>query len=275
MLRFYPLVLALLLALPVKGHAGCVRETLVLISQKLSGQKALEWPFQKYFQNGDPRGWKTFIDDSATRTGGKRELGGNAANTYSVTLPDGTTVVTKEFSSSDLKDQARILSQLETWSQQDRGPKIVGVSLLPGLRGTERRLLVVMEDLFAEKNGLGKKLLSGNGKQLGLLRNEPAPARKWLMDRMLGILRTHPDPHPMNVVFRVTEIAPGAILPQEGTFHREGNKIYQAFLVDPSGEEGNPNDPIFNSEIQRTPSPLLQYNHEWKNKYFKRELGLD
>jgi hypothetical protein len=257
------------------SEARCVRETFVALTQKLSGRPSADAQFRKYYEAGDPRGWKRVIDEIDARTGSRVSLGGSAANTHLVTLPGGVTVVTKEFPSSEIKDQVKILEQLEKWKADGEGPGVLGVSLLPGVRGSEKRLLVVMEDLFAEKNTLGERIMAGNGKQASLLRNEPEPARKWIMERMLTLLEKHPDPHPMNIIFRVSKRSPQAPLPKAGTYYQEGYKIYQAFLVDPSGAEGSPEHPLFNSEIDKTPAPLLQYNREWKKQFLKREMGLN
>ncbi|MFM8270339.1 MAG: hypothetical protein ACKN9V_09145 [Pseudomonadota bacterium] len=268
--------LALILSLGVPGSvdAGCVRETLSLLAQKLSVRQTAEAPFKKYFENGDPKGWKKLLDDLEAKTSSRKSLGGNDGNTHSVTLPDGSSLVTKEFPSSELKDHKKIIQQLENWHREGKGPEVLGVSLLPGNKSGERSLFLVMEDLLAIKNKLGKKLLAGNGRDLRALRGESEPARRWLADRMLAILSTHPDPHPMNVIFRVTDLRPGNPLPKEGTYYLEGRKIYQAFLIDPSGGEGNPESHLFNTEISKTPWPLLQYNNEWKRDYFRKELDL-
>lgn len=269
----FHLVLALVLSAPTPAQAGC-RELFTSLVQSISGQSRLEEPFRKYFEDGDPQGWKKALDEIVDQGGGKTSLGGNDASTYSVMLPDGSSVVTKEFPSADLRDHVKTIQQLERWSAEGKGPKILGVSLLPGLKGSERQLFLVMEDLVAARNDLGKKIVAGSGREARLLRGEPEPARRWLMERMLSLLETHSDPHPMNVIFRVTQLRPEAVLPREGTYFQEGSRIYQAFLVDPSGVEGNPEHPIYNTEIGQTPEPLLQYNREWKRRYFEKAMGL-
>jgi len=112
------------------------------------------------------------------------------------------------------------------------------------------------------------------GVELRLLRNEPPEARLWLIRQMLSLLETHPDPHPLNVVFRVTQTTENLPRPVPGSFLQVGEKIYQVFLVDPSGEKGKTDHPLFNTELSKTPQPLLQYNREWKTKFFKKELDL-
>ena len=256
------------------SEAVCLRETLVSLAQKLSGRSASSEPFQKYFQGSDPAGWKKTIDEEVATTGLEVSLGGNSGGVNVVTLVGGTTLVTKAFPSDPLEHQAKIIQQLERWRDEGKGPEIIGVSLLPGNRRSERRLFVVMEDLLANRNKYGTRVVAGSGKEASRLRGEPEAAKKWLADRMLSILETHPDPHPMNVIFRVTRLNPGAPRPKEGTYYQEGIKIYQAFLVDPSGADGAPEHPMFHTKIDETPSPLLQYNREWKRRFFEREMGL-
>jgi len=268
-------ILIAALATSATSQAGCVRETLVLLGQKLSGRTSSAALFEKYFERNDPKGWKKLIDEEVATTGREVSLGGNSGGVNVVTLPGGATVVTKSFPSDPLEYQAKIIAQMERWRDEGRGPEIIGVSLLPGNRRSERQLFVVMEDLLSARNAYGTRLVAGSGKEAAILKAEPEAARKWLADRMLSILETHPDPHPMNVIFRVTRLDPSAPRPKEGTYYQSGDKIYQAFLIDPAGVDGNPEHPMFHTKIDETPAPLLQYNQEWKKNFFKREMGLE
>lgn len=268
------LAVTLSLVFQISAQAACDLQALTALAQKLLGRPIAEEPvFKKYYESGKAGGWKDLIEQANAQVDKRVSLGGNSYNTFSTALPDGTPVVTKVFPSSSMQDHRKVIEQLERWNTEGIGPRLIGVSVLPGLKSNERQLFVVMENLLASRNDLGKKIAGGNGNELSALRRESEASRKWLMERMLGILETHPDPHPLNVVFRVTKLDPAASLPKEGTFYQEGGKIYQAFLVDPSGEEGDPNYPLFNKPINQTPDLLLQYNKEWKRKYFQRELG--
>ena len=268
------LLLAALVS-PAPSQAGCVRDTLVALTRKLSAQPNSQAAFQKYFQGSDPAGWKKTIDEEVATTGRGVSLGGNSGGVNVVTLVGGSTVVTKSFPSDPLEYQAKIIEQMERWRDEGRGPEIVGVSLLPGNSRAERRLFVVMEDLLAARNQYGTRVVAGSGKEASILKSEPEAAKRWLSDRMLSILETHPDPHPMNVIFRVTRLNPNAPRPKEGTYYQSGDKIYQAFLIDPAGVDGNPEHPMFHTKIEETPSPLLQYNQEWKRRFFNGQLGLE
>ena len=272
---FLKISLLAALVAPASSQAGCVRDALVTLTRKLSAQSNSQAAFQKYFQGSDPAGWKKIIDEEVATTGREVSLGGNSGGVNVVTLVGGSTVVTKLFPSDPLEYQAKIIEQMERWRDEGRGPEIVGVSLLPGNRRAERRLFVVMEDLLAARNKYGTRVVAGSGKEASRLRGEPEAARKWLSDRMLSILETHPDPHPMNVIFRVTRLDPNAPRPKEGTYYQSGDKIYQAFLIDPAGVDGNPEHPMFHTKIEETPAPLLQYNQEWKRKFFEREMGVE
>jgi hypothetical protein len=272
---FFKFLLLAALVSPAPSQAGCVRDTLVALTRKLSAQPNSQSVFQKYFQGSDPAGWKKTIDEEVATTGLGVNLGGNSGGVNVVTLVGGSTVVTKSFPSDPLEYQAKIIEQMERWRDEGKGPEIVGVSLLPGNRRSERRLLVVMEDLLANRNKYGTRVVAGSGKEASILKSEPEAARKWLADRMLSILEKHPDPHPMNVIFRVTRLNPNAPRPKEGTYYQIGDKIYQAFLIDPAGVDGNPEHPMFHTKIDETPAPLLQYNQEWKRRFFRREMGVE
>lgn len=274
MLRTYPVILLISLSLALPSQAGCVRDALVALTQKLSGVAGADEAFKKYYDEGDPEGWKKIIEETVFTTGGKVFLGGNSGNTHLVSLPNGSSWVTKEFPSASVTEHLKILQQMESWNSDGLGPSIVGVSLLPGRRSSEKILFVVMEDLLATKNNVGQKIEGGNGREVSLLKREPEAAKSWIVERMLSLLDRHPDPHPMNAVFRVTRREPSSAMPKEGTYYREGDRIYQVFLIDPSGAEGNAELPIFNSDTGKTPPALLQYNRAWKKDFFKKQIGL-
>lgn len=263
------------LGLNTAAYSASLWDSCASLIGRLSGLTSkAEEDFKRFYESGDAQGWKKLIDETVNEIGGLVGLGGNDSNTHSVTLTDGTSVVTKEFFSAPLEHHKKILDQLTQWEKDGKGPRVIGVSLLPGLKPSERKFFVVMEDLRAKRNEFGRTLTSGNGRDVGILQSEPQEARRWLMERMLSLLETHSDPHPMNVVFRVTQLNRTSLLPPEGTYYLFGGRLYQAFLIDPSGATGNPKDPIFNTPLQQTPQPLLQYNHEWKRKYFQKALGL-
>lgn len=92
------LLLAALVS-PAPSQAGCVRDTLVALTRKLSAQPNSQAAFQKYFQGSDPAGWKKTIDEEVATTGRGVSLGGNSGGVNVVTLVGGSTVVTKSFPS--------------------------------------------------------------------------------------------------------------------------------------------------------------------------------
>ncbi|NBX77650.1 MAG: hypothetical protein EBQ92_13965 [Proteobacteria bacterium] len=148
------------------SEAVCLRETLVSLAQKISGRPGSAEPFQKYFEGGDPAGWKKIIDEEVATTNREVSLGGNSGGVNVVTLVGGSTVVTKSFPSDPLEHQAKIIDQMERWRDEGRGPEIIGVSLLPGNRRSERRLFIVMEDLLGARNKYGTRVVAGSGKKL-------------------------------------------------------------------------------------------------------------
>ena len=60
-------------------------------------------------------------------------------------------------------------------------------------------------------------------------------------------------------------------MPKEGTYYRDGDRVYQVFLIDPSGVKGDAEHPIFNAVPSKVPPALLQYNREWKKDFFKKK----
>jgi hypothetical protein len=161
------LLLAALVS-PAPSQAGCVRDTLVALTRKLSAQPNSQSVFQKYFQGSDPAGWKKTIDEEVATTGRGVNLGGNSGGVNVVTLVGGSTVVTKSFPSDPLEYQAKIIEQMERWRDEGKGPEIVGVSLLPGNSRAERRLFLVMEDLLAARNKYGTRVVAGSGKEASI-----------------------------------------------------------------------------------------------------------
>lgn len=257
------------------SHGKCDPRFFTAIVKKLIPQRLKEDEFQKYYQDRRPSGWSELIEEFRRSNPRSIErLGGNKEGAERLTLSDGSSVVFKDFMSFPETQIKKIVNQLEEWAKGGYGPKVLGLSLREGLNPEEKKFLLVMEDLFAKENEFGKTLISGDGIELRLLRKEPPEARLWLMRQMLSRLETHPDPHPLNVVFRVTQTTDNLPRPVPGSFLQVGEKIYQAFLVDPSGERGKPDHPLFNTELSQTPQPLLQYNREWKTKFFKKELDL-
>jgi len=272
---FFPSVfLAVVLLFSPNSHGGCVLQTLKALTRDFYTSAPPDQSFKRYYLSGDPEGWKKLIEESRSQGVEEISLGGNSGNTYSISLPNGLDAVIKDFPSGEIKEFESIIAQLEKWERKGMGPKVLGVSLLPALKKSERRLVLVMENLFSSKNNLGQKILSGNGRDVRLLRGESDSAKKWLVEKMLSVLEIHPDPHPMNVIFRVTQMNASSMLSPKDSYYQEGNKIYQVFLIDPSGAEGEPDLPLFNTDISKTPRPFLQYNRAWKRKFFTSELGL-
>lgn len=272
MRNFLILILVVILAEPLQ--AECLQSHFLRLMQTLSGRNPQEEVFKPFYAEGRPSGWKDIMTDLSQSNGGPISLGGNEGNTFSVALADGSTVVTKTIPERPLEEQAKILQQLKEWEKKGIGAQVLGVSLLGSSGSRKKALFIVLEDLLATKNTFGKKIFGGTGQSLRLLRGESPESRKWILEKLQSALATHPDPHPLNAVFRVTRLIPGGPLPPEGSYYQEGDKIYQVFLVDPSGETGNPEDPIFNTDIEKTPRPLLQYNLLWKKRFFEKELGL-
>jgi len=272
MRTFWILSFVLLSAGPLQ--AECFQDRFLSLMRTLSGRTPQEAVFKPYYAGGKATGWKDTITDLSKTNGGPVGLGGNDGNTFSVSLADGSTVVTKQFPEAALEHHAKVLQQLKDWEKRGVGPEVLGVSLLGNPGSTQRGLFLVLEDLLAAKNDYGTKVSGGNGRAIRLLRGESPEARKWVLEKLQSELATHPDPHPMNAIFRVTRLKPSGPLPPEGSYYRAGDKIYQVFLVDPSGAQGNPDNPIFNTDIEKTPEVLRQYNHQWKRQYFEKELGL-
>ena len=271
------LLISQLLGIFVMGpvvEAQCNPALFLILGKKPIPQRLLPEPLEKFYLNNKPSGWAEAIRRAKRDPKAVEELGGNKEGAQSLLLADGTSVVFKEFSSLSLPDCQKIIHQLQKWEKQGIGPGLLGISIEDGPNLNEKRFTLVMENLFANKNSYGNNLISGDGVELRLLRQEPKEARLWLKDQMLSLLATHPDPHPKNIVFRVTQLNDKAPKPSKGSFFQWGDKIYQAFLVDPSGAEGDPEHPLFHTEIEKTPQPLLQYNHKWKALFFNKELGL-
>lgn len=256
------------------AQAQCDPTLFLLLGRNVVPQRLLPESLEKLYLNDRPSGWTEVIQRAKQDPKAIEELGGNKEGAQSLLLADGTSVVFKEFSSLSLSDCQKIIHQLQNWERQGIGPGLLGISIENGPDPKEKRFTLVMENLFAGKNRYGKNLISGDGVDLRRLRQEPKEARVWLKDKMLSLLATHPDPHPKNIVYRVTQLNDKAPKPPQGSFFQWGDKIYQAFLVDPTGPEGDPEHPLFHTEIEKTPQPLLQYNHKWKALFFIKELGL-
>ena len=131
-----------------------------------------------------------------------------------------------------------------------------------------------MEDLTASQNSIGNTRDAGMGIELHALRNYSVDSRKWVADRMIKLLDTHPDPHPKNVFFRVTKLSPFGKLPPEGSYYREGDLIFQVLLIDATGEEGIPNHSIRSGDPRSVPDIARQYNRQYQTVYFKKQLNL-
>jgi hypothetical protein len=244
------------------------------LRRSLIPKEILPESIEKLYLNHKPSGWAEVIQTAKKDPKLLLDLGGNKEGAQSLVLAEGTSVVFKEFSSIPFLNFKKIILQLQKWERQGVGPRLIGISIQDTPDPNEGRFTLVMENLFADENAYGKNLLSGDGVELRLLRKEPKEARLWLKNQMLSLLATHPDPHPKNIVFRVTQLKQKALKPPKGSFFQWGDKIYQGFLVDPSGSEGNPQHTLFHTEIEKTPQPLLQYNHKWKNLFFTKELDL-
>lgn len=225
-----------------------------------------------YFLMGDPQGWQNQLDKASSSV----YLGGNGGGAERVTFPDGSQMVAKTFrlARNEINHAPEIINQMKAWEQSGEGAPLRGVSTSYDPKTKQTTLKVLMEDLEAPQNSIGKTRASGNGTELSQLRNFSQESKNWIAHRIIELLDKHPDPHPKNVQYRVSELSSFGSLPPEGSYYRDGNLIFQVLLIDVTGGEAMGDHPMRSGKPDYVPSLLLQYNRQWQEKFFNQQLGL-
>lgn len=188
-----------------------------------------------------PRGETNYFD--FVEKTDKVHVPGNQGGADRITLPDGKSAFVKLRNFGDSPKSAtealRYVRQAEEWADEGRGPRVLGVGIGPHPQNYGYRIHLITENVFAEKNEYGTLVVAGDGNALEKLSDYSVAARKWVRDRYVSDMETHPDGNFKNILFRVTELPPRGRPPRHGNYFREGGKIIEVLQIDGDGKSSS------------------------------------
>lgn len=243
------------------------------VSTTLRNLKDLQAKMAPFYLEKKPEGWEQQLKKAIS----SKFLAGNNGGAESYILADGSRVVAKSFllDSKKFDDARLIVEQQKEWERNGEGAALKGVSVIPSTKTGEVFFKIVMEDITASQNSVGSTRSAGMGTEMHALRPYSQDSRTWVANRMLELLDKHPDPHPKNVFYRVTKLSPNGQLPPNGSYHREGDLIFQVLLIDATGGEAMaPDYAMRYGDPKLIPPIFLQYNRQFQADYFKKQLNL-
>lgn len=241
---------------------------------ELSKVSDLDPTFEQYYSKEG----KTFWVDYATAKGGKR-LGGKTEGAYLMETPSGEKVIAKTMTIKT--DELAIIQErfkiLQGWEKNNQTAKIIGVGVKDNGNGTAK--ITFIQKFFFESDG-GKKVLAGGDgyETTQIVKNmDLSPTTKnEIATKMVQMLDTHPDGHPGNILWRVTQMTDKTSPMASPNRVLSGNKVIEFALIDPTyfaktGIGGraalrNFANPIILPFISR------KFNRNWQQSYFREAL---